>query len=60
MLALEEILDALDPIVLLLLGGGRHPVHGVLPLHHLAITICLAGLDHLVARAEELKAVLFA
>jgi len=58
MLALEEILDALDPIVLLLLGGGRHPVHGVLPLNHLAITVGLAGLDHLVARAEELEAVL--
>ena len=29
-------------------------------MSYLAITICLAGLDHLVARAEELKAVLFA
>ena len=30
-----DSLDTLDPVVLLLLGGGGHPVDGVLPLHHL-------------------------
>ena len=50
-------LDALDPLVLLLLGGGGHPVHSVLPLHHLALAVRLAGLDHLVTRAEQLEAV---
>jgi len=60
MLALEEILDTLDPIVFLLLRRGRHPVHSVLPLHNLAITVRLAGLDHLIARAKQLKAMLLA
>ena len=40
-------LDALDPLVLLLLSGGRHPVHSVLPLDHLPLAVSLAGFDNL-------------
>ena len=54
---LRYSLDTLDPLLLLLLGGGRHPVHRVLPLHHLALAVRLAGLDNLVTRAEKLEAV---
>ena len=32
-----DSLDTLDPVVLLLLGGGGHPVHGVLPFHNLTV-----------------------
>ena len=50
-------LDALDPLVLLLLGGGGHPIHRVLPLHHLPLAVRLARFNHLVTRAEQLEAV---
>ena len=50
-------LDALDPLVLLLLSGGGHPIHRVLPLHHLPLAVRLARFDHLVTRAEQLEAV---
>ena len=43
----QHLLDALDPVILLLLGGGRHPVHRVLPLNHLPLTVSLASLDNL-------------
>ena len=42
-----DSLDTLDPVVLLLLGGGGHPVHRVLPLHNLPLAVSLAGFDNL-------------
>lgn len=52
--------DAAHPFVLLLRGGGRDPVHGVVALHHAPVGLRLARLDHLVfvVRDEELEAVL--
>lgn len=52
--------DAAHPFILLLRGGGGDPVDCVVALHHSAVGLRLAGLDHLVfvVRDEELKAVL--
>lgn len=52
--------DAAHPFVLFLRGGGRDPVDCVVTLHHSAVGLRLAGLDHLifVVWDEELEAVL--
>ena len=47
LLSFRHLLNTLDPLVLLLLSGGRHPVHSVLPLHHLPLAVSLAGFDNL-------------
>lgn len=51
--------DAVHPLILLLGGGSRDPVEGVVPLHHSAVRLRFTGLDHLVLVLwdEELKAV---
>ena len=41
----------LDPPVPLLGAGGRDPVRLVLALHHLAVSVCLAGFDPLAPAA---------
>lgn len=53
-------LDAVHPFVLLLGGGSRDAVEGVVAFHHAAVGLRLAGFDHLVLVVwdEELKAVL--
>lgn len=53
-------LDGLDPLVFLLLRGGRDPVHHVVPLDHAAVRLRLAGFDELplVVGDVKLKAVL--
>lgn len=52
--------DGLHPLLLLLEAGGGDPVHHVVPLHHAAVRLGLAGFDDLplVARVIELEAVL--
>ena len=54
----DNSLDTLDPLILLLFGGSRHAINGVLSLHHFTLRVSLAGLDHFVVGGEELKAVL--
>lgn len=56
----RHLLDALDPLFLLLGRRGRDPVHGVVPLHHAPVGLRLTGLNHLVfiVRDVELEAVL--
>ena len=49
------LLNTLDPIVLLLLGRGGHPVHCMLPLHHLALAVSLTGFDDLNTNIEPSK-----
>ena len=44
---MKYLLNTFDPLLLLLLGGGGHPVHGVLPLHNLPLAVSLAGFDNL-------------
>lgn len=53
-------LDGLHPLLLLLRAGGRDPVYNMVPLHHTAICLCLAGFDDLpfVTGVVQLKAVL--
>lgn len=53
-------LDGLHPLLLLLRAGGRDTVHNMVPLHHTAIGLRLAGLDDLpfVTGVIQLKAVL--
>lgn len=56
----RHLLDALDPLFLLLGRRRGDPVHGVVALHHAPVRLGLAGLDYLVfiVRDIKLKAVL--
>lgn len=47
----DGLVETLDPLLLLLLAGGGHSVHGVLTLDHLALRIRFAGLDDFGAAA---------
>lgn len=53
-------LDGLHPLLLLLRARGGDPVYNMVPLHHTAICLCLAGFDDLpfVTGVVQLKAVL--
>lgn len=53
-------LDGLHPLLLLLRAGGRDPVYNMVPLHHTAICLRLAGFNDLpfVTGVVKLKAVL--
>lgn len=58
--SISYILDAVDPLVLLLRGGGGDTVHIMVPLYHSAVCLRLARLNQLtpVVGDVQLKAVL--
>lgn len=51
----HHLLDALDPLFLLLGRRGRNPVHGVVALHHAPVGLGLTGLDYLVFIVWDIK-----
>lgn len=50
-----HLLDALDPVLLLLGRWGRDTVDCVVPLNHAPIRLCLTGLNHLVFIVGDVK-----
>lgn len=57
----DRLVQAGDPLLLLLLGRGRHPVDGVLTFHHLTLAVGFARLDDVgPAAGVQLEAVRFA
>ena len=50
-----HLLDALDPVLLLLGRWGRDTVDRVVPLNHAPISLCLTGLNHLVFIVGDVK-----
>ena len=50
-----HLLDALDPVLLLLRRRGRDAVHRVVPLHHSPVSLRLTGLNHLVFVVGDVK-----
>lgn len=57
----SSLLDAVDPLVLLLRGGCRDAVHHVVSFHHSPVGLRFTRLDQLAAVVwdVQLKAVLF-
>lgn len=50
-----HLLDALDPVLLLLGRWGRDTVDRVVPLNHAPISLRLTGLNHLVFIVGDVK-----
>ena len=43
------VLDAMDPLILLLRCGGGDAINIMVPLHHSPISLCLTSLNQLTA-----------
>lgn len=57
----DGLIETLDPLLLFLLVGGRHSIHGMLTLDHLTLGVGFACFDDFRSTAGmQLEAELFA